>query len=68
MRGHLAHELGCDSSSTTFQQILKGTYVPPPSTDEYTMEYLKYLKKAPNIMNPPKSRIMIKHCKMDGEK
>lgn len=58
MRGQLAAEIGFIGTSPACQEILAGTYTPPPGTNQYTTEYLKYLKKAPNISTAPHSYIM----------
>lgn len=45
VRGQLGQELGFDGTSLACQAILAGQYQPPSGTDEYTTEYLKYLKR-----------------------
>ena len=53
MSGQLAAEIGFIGTSPACREILAGTYEPPPGTDEYTTEYLKYLKKPLNIQHAP---------------
>ena len=53
MHGPLAAEIGFIGTSPACRQILAGTYKPPPGTNHYTTEYLKYLKKPPNIKEAP---------------
>ena len=60
MRGQLAAEIGFIGTSPACRDILAGTYNPPPGTDQYTTEYLKYLKKDPNLHSTPSSYITTK--------
>ena len=53
MTGDLVDDLGYTGTTQSCQKVLDGTYEPPEDTNEYTTEYLKHLKKPPNITNPP---------------
>jgi hypothetical protein len=53
MTGPLLSELGYLSNMEAAKQILGGTYVhnppPPPSTDHFTRDFLKYLQRSPAV-------------------
>ena len=53
----LAEKLGYDGLLSVCQQILDGTYTPPPGTDEYTIAYFKELKRPPQVLNPPQASV-----------
>ena len=53
MHGPLARDLGFQGDSPACEAILNGTYIPPPGTDPYTIEYLNHLRRIPNITHSP---------------
>ena len=57
MQSPLVEELGFTGTSSACQEILDGTYTPPPSVTPFTKEYLLHLKRPPNIDNPPQALI-----------
>ena len=48
MNNPLQHLLGLLGDTEICDRILDGTFVPPPSTDVYTTEFIKELKQHPN--------------------
>ena len=53
MMGQLADDLGYLGNTASAQQILEGTYIPPPGTNQYTIEYLSQLKYDLNAHKDP---------------
>ena len=57
MQGALAEDIGYDGTSMICQQILEGTYITPPGTNEYTSAYLQELKRPEHIHKTPKAAV-----------
>ena len=57
MAGILADEIGFDGTSEVCRQILDGTYIPPPGTNDYTKAYLQELKRPQHLHQPPQAAI-----------
>ena len=60
VHGQIAQEIGLYSTSDSCLKILQGYYNAPPDTDDYTNAYLKHLKIAPNIIEPPQPTVPTK--------
>ena len=46
MKGQLQRDMGYDGLTSAGEEILNGTYIPPPETGRYTKEFIQQLKKA----------------------
>ena len=60
IHGQIAHAIGFNGTSRIFLKILQGHSNDPPDTDDYTNAYLKHLRRAPNIIEPPKAIVPTK--------
>ena len=45
----LLSDLGYLADTLAAEEILQGTYVCPPGTDEYTQDFLQFLQRSPNV-------------------
>jgi hypothetical protein len=45
----LLSDLGYLADTSAAEEILQGTYVCPPGTDEYTQDFLLFLQRSPNV-------------------
>ena len=45
----LLSDLGYLADTSAAEEILQGTYVCPPGTDEYTQDFLQFLQRSPNV-------------------
>jgi hypothetical protein len=51
MQEPLLSDLGYLSDTVEAQQILAGMYICPPSTDDFTQEFLTCLQQSPAVSN-----------------
>ena len=68
MREPLLSDLGYLGTTAECDQILEGTYNPPPGTNEYTRELLQHMKCLPLKYPPPKAEITTQMFKQGWKK
>ena len=60
MHNWIAQEIGFDGTYYICLQIIQWHYNAPPDIDDYTTAYLKHLRRASNIIEPPQAIVPTK--------
>ena len=60
MHRGISQEIGLYGTSEIFLKLLQGHYNVYPDTDDYTTAYLKHLRRAPKIIEPPQAIVPTK--------
>ena len=61
MHDRISQEIGFISNSDIFRKIVQGYYNVPPDIDDYTTAYLKYIRRALDIIKPPQATVTTKY-------